>query len=72
MPTSLISMPSISSSGVTLIPITSFRTYQAIVEAIIVKAPIANIPYNCAPIVASEFEKTTAMVPKFLQINEQV
>ena len=57
-------MPSNSSSGVTLIPITSFKTYHAILEAIIVKAPIANIPYNCAIIVASEFEKITATVPQ--------
>ena len=32
-------------------------------EAIIVKAPIANIPYNCAPKVASEFDNITARVP---------
>ena len=33
-------------------------------DAIIVNAPIANIPYNCAPKVASEFDNITAIVPQ--------
>jgi len=46
MPTSLTSTPSSSCSSDTLIPIINFMAYHTIEDAITVKAPIANIPYN--------------------------
>ena len=64
MPTSLISMPSISSSGVTLIPINSFRTYHAVVEAIIVKAPIAN-GEKVAELVVKKKDEVVKTIPLY-------